>query len=214
LLLAREENRLYVLNRGTDAVSVLSTPSLQDMGRIPVGPGPRSLVRDDRTGYLYIASEVGGEILVYDPLTASVVTALAVDSTPSELAFDASLRQLHVASGMRRRVLTVDVETGEITAQTSLCALVEGLVLEPLSRRLFAAAGHCRQVSLLQPVAGMEIRAIALDGEPGLMALSADRRRILVTLPAANRLAICNVNSARVEVGIETGRRPYGVVAP
>ena len=63
LLLAATEQRLFVLNRGSDTITMLSVPGLQDMGRIPVSPGPRALVRDERTGYLYVACEAGGEVV-------------------------------------------------------------------------------------------------------------------------------------------------------
>lgn len=214
LLLVNEDNRLYVLSRGSAAVVVLSTPGMQIVGRIPVEQGPRSLARDERTGYLYIACDLAGEVLVYDPQRAVTITSLVVDSTPAEVAFDTTTRTLFVASGMRRRILAVDVESGQVTARMDLCALAEGLVLSPVSRRLYAAAGHCQQVAVLQPIASMEIRSIGLEADPGQIAMSADHRLILVTLPEANRLAICNVNSARVENTVETGRRPYAVVAP
>jgi len=214
LLLVAEEQRLYVLNRASDSVTVLSMPSLQDVGRIAVSPGPRSLVRDDRTGYLYVACETAGEIFVYDPALTRPVTSLVVDSTPIELALDSRRRELHVASGMRRRIVTVDLDTGAVTGQIDLCAVAAGVVFDEATSRLYAAARRCREVAVLTPTSSMEIRAIELADAPGLIALSADRRRILATLPAVDRLEICNVTGSQVAATIETGRQPYAVISP
>jgi YVTN family beta-propeller protein len=214
LLLPDREDQLYVLNTGSSSVTVLTTDPLQEAGRIPVGERPHSLADDRRTGFLYVASELTGRILVYDPRLQREVTSIAVDSSPLEVLFADRESQLFVTSSTRRRLMVIDTNGSAVVPQLTLCSNAQSLAYNPTSGRLYAGIGDCKEISISLPDQSLEVGSIRLPDRPGLMAFDSKYRTLMVTLPASHQLASCDVNRAKLTSLVDVGHEPYAVVIP
>jgi hypothetical protein len=214
LLLTEAEDELYVLNTGTETMSVMVTQSLQEAWRVPLRERPRGLAYDARRNVVFVSSEFAGRILAYDTRLQTELTSITADSSPTEILFSDLEGQLFVASSARRRLLSLDLRLNELAGELTLCGTIDGLAYHPQSGRLYCALGDCKEVAISIPDQSLEVGAIRLPGRPGLMAFDPRYRHLLVTLPEDDQVAICSANNQRLISLVEVGSRPFDVVVP
>jgi hypothetical protein len=207
---------LFVLNPGSRSVTAISTASMQQEFRVPVGEGPRALAQDPFTGLVYVACEDEGIVQVIDPGRGVVSATLSPVAAPRELIIDPLTRSMFVASGVQRRAYQVNLDEAADLAggEIGVCGSILGMAHNPRTRRLFAGMPRCTSIAVVRPETGIEFAPIALPSAPGFMALDHEYRQLLVVLPDQAALAICNPNRGSVETLIEVGERPFAVCVP
>ena len=212
LLVNEIDNELYVLNTGSNSLSTVDLQSYQEVDRQSVGDQPQAMALDESTGKLYVTSNNAREIGIYDRAARTMGVSYSISGAPGELVFN-SLDGLMIVALESQRVLQVlDANTGNQRAILTICSQATGLALNPTTQQVFAALGDCREIGVFRPEDEVNLGRIRLSDEPGLMSLDPEYRRLLVTLPATDRVAFVNINSKRVEGEIEVGDGPYQVV--
>ena len=214
LLINSADDELYVLNRGSNSISVIDLTSFQETDRQVVGVSPTALALDPLTGRVYIASDVAQEIAVYDPVMQSIAMTYALSGVPTELVMNTLGRLLYTAIESRRVLLVLDGETGDERAVLTLCSQAAGLAQNESTRQIYAALARCGEIGIFRAEDELNLGRIRLRHEPGLIALDPENRRLFVTMPKADRVAIINVNSKRTEGEIEVGDHPYQLIIP
>jgi len=69
-------------------------------------------------------------------------------------------------------------------------------------------------VAVVRPEMGLEFAALGVPDEPGRMAFDQDYRQLMVVLPKAGQLAICNPNRGLVDIVLDVAGRPHSVLVP
>lgn len=214
LLLSDDGTRLFVLCPGRDVLVVLSTASLQEIGRVLLDPGVSSMVEQPSTGRIFVSATQGRRIAVVDPGKLQVVLTLERAEAPGELAWLGDDEGLVIASRYDRSLEVVDPATGAQRSSMTLCGTVTGLAHQARTDRLIAVVDLCREVVFLRPVRSLEIASVVLPSAGGLPTLDPQDRTLFVPLPHENALLAINTSHVRDQRRIETAARPYQVVIP
>lgn len=214
LLLSADGSRLFVLCPGRDVLVVLSTASLQEIGRVLLDPGVFSMVEQPSTGRVFVSSTQGRRVVVVDPGELQVIRTLERAEVPGELAWLSDDDGLVIASRFGRAIEVVDPVTGAQRSTMSLCGAVTGLVRQARTDRLIAVVDLCREVVFLRPVRSLEVGNVLLPSTGGLPTLDPEDRMLYVPLPRDNAVLAINASHVRDLLRIETAARPYQVVIP
>ena len=214
LLLSVDGSQLFVLSATSRTLTALTTGTLQQEFRVPVGEGPRSMAQDPATREIYVACEGEGVIQVVDPREARIVRTLSLVSSPGELVIDPIDRRLFVGSTVVRRIQYLDLAEDGRAGEQTLCGRVSSMIYQPRTRRLFAGTPGCGSISVLQPELDLEFSSIDVPDGAGLMAFDAEYRQLLVVLPESGGVALCNPNRGIVNTVVSVGGRPFGVLVP
>lgn len=214
LLLSADGTRLFVLCPGRDVLVVLSTASLQEIGRVLLDPGVLSMVEQPSSGRIFVSATQGRRIAVVDPGQLQVVLTLERSAAPGELAWLGDEDGLVIASRFDRSIEVVDPATGAQRNSMNLCGTVTGFVHQSRTDRLIAVVDLCREVVFLRPVRLLEVGSVLLPSAGGLPTLDPEDRTLFVPLPHENAVLAINVSHVRDLRRIETAARPYQVVVP
>ena len=214
LLLSADGTRLVVLCPGRDVLVVLSTASLQEIGRVLLDPGVLSMVEQPSTGRVFVSATQGRRIAVVDPKQLQVVRTLERADAPGELAWLGDDEGLVIASRHDRSLEEVDPATGAQRSSMNLCGTVTGLAHQSRTDRLIAVVDLCREVVFLRPVRALEVGSVRLESAGGLPTLDPEDRMLFVPLPHENAVLSIHTSHVRDLRRIETAARPYQIVVP
>jgi DNA-binding beta-propeller fold protein YncE len=214
LLLSRDQSLLFVLSPGSRTLTVMSTWSLQQQFRIPVGEEPRSLVQDPVTGFVYVACEGEGTVQVIDSSKGTIINSLTLAPAPVEVAVDPQSRRLFVGGSVQRRVHYLDLGSDGTSGDQNLCGPISGLVFNPRTQKLYAGIPGCKSLAVVRPESGLEFASVNLPSAPGLMSFDREFRQLLVVLPLDGSLAVCNPNRGLLEHLVQVGDQPFQVLIP
>lgn len=216
LHISADRTTLFVLNAGSRSVTAMSLASLQQLFRIPVGEGPRSIAQDPLTGFVYVACEDEGVVQVIDPRRGGVARTLTPAPAPREVIIDPLTRALFLGSSVQRRAYQVNLDEAQDLAggEISVCAAILGMAHNRRTLKLYAGMPRCKSIAVVRPDTGIEFAPISLPAAPGLMAFDQEFRQLFVVLPRAGALAICNPNRGEVDTLVEVGERPFAVCVP
>ena len=98
--LARADGRVFATLRGERAVGVFREVDggLEFESRIPVGAEPFGIVADEKGKHLYVANQLGGEVMQIDAQTLEITKSWAVEGQPRWVALHPSGKHLYVGS--------------------------------------------------------------------------------------------------------------------
>jgi len=209
LALSPDEQRLYVLNPGSNSMAVFDASSFEEVGRVSLDLQASSLDVDPSSGWVYIANEYSDNISIYDPLDESIVTTIPAGSLPTELVLISPDDLLCVASAGQRNITILSSSTGNVQTTFGLCAAATGLAYDRVQGVVYASAGECREISAFRPATALSSGDIALSAKPGLLWIDDDNRKLYVCLSDANNLAIVNLTGRKVASIVDVGYKPY-----
>jgi YVTN family beta-propeller protein len=91
------EQRLYVVNRTDNTVSVIDASDYSSIGTVSVGAGAKSVAVDQDTGTAYVTAETANAVTVI-ATDAAVLARVDVGTTPRGVAVDATRDRVFVAN--------------------------------------------------------------------------------------------------------------------
>lgn len=158
----------------------------------PAGETVRSLV-------LYALDGETGELYAINRATDEVFASIRVGSRPGNVAFGPLGRQVYVSNSGDDTVSVIDpavqrvIDTYPLRAGSRPAALA---VTSDGGRLVVACPGR-QTVAVVETRSNAFVGEIALQQEPGRLALSRDDRRVFVLLPDGNRLVAADIDRPR-----------------
>ncbi len=214
LALSPDGRYLYVLNAGSNTVSVVDIIAFQEIVRLNVGNGPVALAVDAFTGLLYVSSKFSSSIEVFDPTDFSQVASVSAGSQGGEISLNSTDKVLYVSHSTLRDISVVDLASGRVLSSVNLCGTVSGLAFNRYVQVLYAGIRSCNEVSLVAPDQGLETGTIALDAEPGRVSLDGQYKQLMVCLPSRDRIDFFSTNSRSRLASVSVGKNPSMIVLP
>jgi DNA-binding beta-propeller fold protein YncE len=209
LCLSPDEQHLYVLNPGSNSMAIFDASSFEEVGRVSLGLQASGLDVDPSSGWVYITNEYSDNISIYDPQRDDIVTSIPAGNLPTELVLITPDDLLCVASSGQRNITILSSSTGNVQASYGLCAAATGLAYDRIQGVVYASAGECREISAFRPATALSTGDIALSGNPGLLWIDEENRKLYVCLPEDNRVAIVNLTGRQMASTADTGYKPY-----
>jgi YVTN family beta-propeller protein len=179
---------------------------------------------------LYVSDETGGNVVIVDPQSASVVGRIAVGKRPRGIQVSRDHKRVYVAlSGSPiggpnvdesqlpppdRRfdgIGAVDLGTRKLIKTYPSGADPETFALSHDGRMLYVSNEDTGYLSAVDLLKGAVRATVAVGSEPEGVAVSADDRIVYVTCETANSIYVVDANAMKVLAQIPSGKRPRAI---
>jgi YVTN family beta-propeller protein len=182
--------RIYVMNGGSENITVLNAADGAVVGTIPLGGGPEFAVSDGR-GNLYVNLEEQNETLHIDVNTLKVKDrwALAPCATPTSLALDIENRRLFV--GCRSRHFAVlNADTGKVVFTAPIGERVDAGTFDSTTRLAYVSTGDGKVFVFHQDSPDAYSLVQEIVTRPGSKTMGYDPKTRNVIVPSSNNGAM------------------------
>jgi YVTN family beta-propeller protein len=182
---------------------------------------------------LYVSDESGGNVVIVDPQTASVVGRIPVGKRPRGIQVSNDRERLYVAlTGSPMGGPNVDesklpppdhrydgIGVVDLKAQRLLTTYRSGIDPETFAlshdgKTLYVSNEDSGQLSAIDLTSGKLKTTIAVGTEPEGVAVSRDDRIVYVTCETANSVYVVDAATMKVLAQIPTGKRPRALYLP
>ena len=191
---------LYVVNRGSNSVSVIDTTSNTVTATISVGTGPEyvTLVGTD----LYVSNRGSNNISVIDTVNNTVTTTISVGTQPiwSLLVGD----DLYVSNISSANVSVIDTTTNTVTATISVGTTPVYSTL--VGTNLYVSNQGSANVSVIDTTSNTVTATISVGTTPVLAILVGTD--LYVSNKGSNNVSVVNITSNTVTATISVGTTP------
>ena len=179
---------------------------------------------------LYVSDETGGNVVIVDAQSASVVTRIAVGKRPRGIQVSPDHTRVYVAlSGNPmggpnvdesklpppdRRfdgIGVVDLSAQRLVNTYQSGADPEAFALSHDGKVLYVSNEDSAQMSAVDLTTGKVRATVAVGSEPEGVAVSADDRVVYVTCETSNNVYAVDAHSMKVLASIPTGKRPRAI---
>jgi YVTN family beta-propeller protein len=179
---------------------------------------------------LYVSDETGGNVVIVDLQSSSVVARIAVGKRPRGIQLSPDQRRAYVAlSGSPIGGPNVDesklpppdrrydgIGVVDLVARKLINTYPSGVDPEAFAlshdgKLLYVSNEDSGQLSAVDLLKGAVIATIAVGSEPEGVAVSADDRIVYVTCETSNNIYVVDARAMKVLAQIPTGKRPRAI---
>jgi YVTN family beta-propeller protein len=201
--------------------AVLALFAAHTAGADPAAGAPR----------LYISDERGGNVVIVDPQSASVIARIPVGKRPRGIQVSPDHKRVYVAlSGSpmggpnvdesklpppdRRYdgIGVVDLDAQKLVNTYQSGADPETFALSRAGKILYVSNEDTGMLSAVDLVKGVVASTVAVGSEPEGVAVSADEQRVYVTCETSNSVYVVDASHMKVLAQIPTGKRPRAIL--
>lgn len=200
--------RVYVADRNDDLLFVLDADSLSLIASIPVPNEPYIPVVDPATGYVYVSQYTGnalpGTVATVDPVAGTVLSTVAVGSSPVGLALDPVRHILYVANNAGPSINVLDVSNPALPVAVSTLPVAdtETLTLNAAGDTLFVGEPSSNSMEVID-IASATVTATWTGLASAHQAvLSTDESLAFVSAQLASTASIVQVSSGTTQGSI------------
>jgi YVTN family beta-propeller protein len=182
LALSPDRTRAYVVNEGTDSVSVLDIGQRQVLREIPVGRHPSQAVISPDGRTLYVTSRYDYCVQAVDLERGEVVARWPTGYEPLGLALTPDGNSLAIANALSNTVVVLALPSGERRFEIPVGRVPRYLAVTPDGQRLVVGHAQSRDVSIIGLASGrvLEQRLLARSAQLQQVACTADGRYAVV----------------------------------
>lgn len=142
-------NRIYVLNSGSNNISVIDGTSNIFIGNVIVGSGPFGVGVNPITNRIYVANFGSNNVSVIDGSSNRVVTTITVGSNPVGLGVNPTTNKIYVTNWGSRSVSVIDGFTHVVIATIMVDASPEGVNVNPTTNLIYITNHSSNNVSVI-----------------------------------------------------------------
>jgi YVTN family beta-propeller protein len=207
----------YDMAEGGRAVAILDVASRTKVGEIDLGKyrRPHGIEVGHRTGLIYLTCDRPAALLVLDPKSKCVQTAIDLadgKALPHMVAVSPDERSAYVANSGNGSLSVIDLEAKKETNTISIGGVPMGMALTADGRTLFATNRTANGVAFIDTAAAKVKRIIEISGQPVRAALTPDERYLLVTLIDSGELAVVDARELTLMRRLPVGQRVEGLL--
>ena len=185
----------YVVNRGSNTVSLIDTQQLRVKATLTVGTTPLGIAANPATNMVYVANSGSGTITPITGATAAA-TPWTVGGTPSALVVDSGLNQLYVMDTTNKRIDILNATTGASLATISTSLKPVAMTINVTTHNVFVAcSGTTGSVVVISGT--QKTRLTTMTVAKGTTSISVDpvTNIVVVDSPSTNTHTVIKANS-------------------
>lgn len=211
-------NRVYVINRVSDNVSIIDGATTTDsvIATVTVGNDPRVIRLSTALDRVYVLNRPDGTISIIDGATTTdgVIATVTVGVTPMTILVDPATNRVYVSN---RDMNTVSVIDGTTTTDTLFGTITVGpgpnaMRLNSATNRAYVANQGGNTVSVIDTTSSTLVTDITVCNGPQAIRVNSTTNRIYVTCPGLGEEAITVIdgeNNAVIDtIPLESGTAP------
>ncbi|MDO8964045.1 MAG: YncE family protein [Coriobacteriia bacterium] len=167
---AGDTQRLYILNRADNTVTVVNASTYAVIGTVPVGAGAKAVAVDQDSGNAYATAETSSNVTVIGP-AATVLATVDVGATPRGLIVDASRDRLFVCNAGGGTVSVISTTDFSHIATLTVGTQPQSPALDEVVGKLYVANYQSDTVSIID--ASLTVSTVPVGLDPSRIAVDA-----------------------------------------
>ncbi|MBV9514996.1 MAG: hypothetical protein JO280_13300 [Mycobacteriaceae bacterium] len=204
--------RVYVVNTGDDAVSVIDPGTGTVVATVNVGRAPYGIALSADGRRAYVANSVGNSVSVIDTDALSVTTTMAVGENPYGVAVAGE--RVYVTNQTDGTLTVLSGETSVLNGETCTIAVgtaPTGVAISPDEQRAYVVDNEAHSLIVVDTLAGTLTDTIAVGKHPAQVAITPDGAQAFVTNTGGGSVSVVNLSTTAVTETLLLSDHPVGV---
>ena len=215
--LTKDGSELFICAGDDDAIQVLDTKSLRITGKLPSGPDPELLVLSPDGGIVYVSNENDNLVTMIDARRKEQVGDVPVGVEPEGMAISPDGAILVNTSETTNMAHFIDTRTKQIVANVLVDARPRFAEFKKDGSELWVSSEVGGTISVIDPVKhivkqkiGFAIPGLSKEAvQPIGVSITRDGKRAFVALGPANRVAVIDAETKKIEKYLLVGQRVW-----
>ena len=202
------EGKLYIANRISNDVTVVSTVAKRTLKSVAVGIGPSAIAADAVRKEVYVTNEKSNNLSIINAIDDTLVANITVDNRPTGVFVGKD--KIYVFNEGSNRISIISPSLRKVVATIS----VEGPPkrgMQGFSKRLFVANTAANTLTFFNSQ-DVVTRTIPVGIMPTGLAGDEKRNRLYVTNYGDNTVSLLDPIGERVLKELFVGKSPYGAL--
>jgi len=217
IALTKDGSELFICAGDDDAIQVLDTKTLQITGKLPSGPDPELLALSPDGKTIYVSNENDNLVTMIDVATKRQTGDVPVGVEPEGMAVSPDGNTLVNTSETTNMAHLIDTRSKEIVANILVDARPRFAEFKPDGSELWVSSEVGGTVSVIDPEKRVVKQKISFE-IPGLskeaiqpigISITKDGKRAFVALGPANRVAVIDAETKKIEKYLLVGQRVW-----
>jgi gliding motility-associated-like protein len=205
-------SRAYVVNNGSNSISVINTVDNTVISSISVGASPFGVgVSPDGTR-VYVTNSADETVSVINAQTNSVIATIKVGNNPLGAVVSPDGRKIYIANGEANNgsVSVIDASTNLVIANIPVGSAPEGITISPDGSTVYTSNILSNSVSAISTATNTVIATISTGLNPAGIAVSADGSKLYVA-NGGGTVSVINAITNTIITTITAGANPQGI---
>src|SRR3990172_10119030 len=207
-------NTLYVVNQGSNDVTVIDGATNSVITTIPVGTSPSGAEFVGSVNRLYVLNQGSSDISVIDPTTNTVIQTISGVATPIGQEFNPNSNRLYVGNGLANTVTVINVVTntklGEIPVEGINPTAME---LNQVTEKLYVSNFGSDSISIidikiLSPQSHTDVDQIPITDGVGHVGINQSNNTLYVPVLFSDKIHVINATTNTITGSIIVGDSP------
>src|SRR3989304_6363939 len=208
-------NTLYVVNQGSNDVTVIDGDTNSVITTIPVGTSPSGAeFVGGSVNRLYVLNQGSSNISVIDPTTNTVIQTISGVATPIGQEFNPNSNRLYVGNGLANTVTVINVVTntklGEIPVEGINPTAME---LNQVTEKLYVSNFGSDSISIidikiLSPQSHTDVDQIPITDGVGHVGINQSNNTLYVPVFSSDQVHVINASTNTITGSIIVGDSP------
>lgn len=203
---------LLTANYGSHSVSVIDPVSLLEVGRVPAGQGPGSVLIDRSGRIAYVFNALSSNITMIDVPNRSVIRNVATEPEPLRGDFNRKGDRLTVIFARSPHLVVLDTVTMAVVRREVVGAGVSSIKIDPRTDFLILGKDREATIALYDPFTYVPAVVIPVGGGPAYLGIDAEENNLYVVVPERRAVQIVNLVSRKIVGEIDVSESPSWAV--
>jgi YVTN family beta-propeller protein len=210
-LAAADGRTLVVVNARSRTASFVDPVAMTELGRVPVGDAPSSLLVDRQGRRAYVTNRASATITVLDVANRAVFATLSTDPEPIDTALSRDGSRLYVVHRGSAYLGVFALPSLAPVTRAYVGLGVTAIKVDPRSDLIYLSRGDERRIAVYDPVALQPIESFEVPGAVSQMTIDDTENALLALMPARRAIAVLDLTSRRLLAEIPVGADAYQV---
>lgn len=207
-----ESRYLFVTNRDSGSVSVISGETQKKIGDITVGRGPFGLDINTLTKKIYVANTVSGTISVIDyfvdgggTFRNNTITEIPVGGIPSDVAVDPTTNTIYVTvtrNAYPNYISVIDGSSNNVIQNLTVGFNPESIDINPYNKLMIVTHRVTNNLTFIDAQNNSIIESVNLNTRPRHIAMNPESNIAYISNDLANKVYLINQTTKKFIVGI------------
>jgi YVTN family beta-propeller protein len=205
------DGTLLVVNERSRTVSFVAPSSLAELGRVPVGEDPTSLLLDRSGRFAYVANRGSATVTVIDVANRVVFGTIATDPEPLRVQLSRDGGRLYVVHRGSAELAAFAVPSLAPQARVYVGLGVTTMKVDPRTDLIYLSRGGERRISVHDPISLQPVDQLEAPGAVSFMAIDDAENTLLALVPERRAVAVVDLTSRELRAEIPVGVDPYTI---
>ncbi len=211
LALTPDGKHLFVVNAGSDSLSMIDTTSLVERARISVGRKPRSLLVDPTGRRVFVFNRFSNSISVVDISYKTVIATIATGPEPLMGQFNRTGDRLYVIHGLYAYLYVIDPTSFSVVQKQFLGAGAASMKIDAKTDLLYLCKKNETAITVYNLFTFTPVGFIPSRGTVEYMAIDNVSNYLYAVVPERNNLMIFNLINGKIAAELDTDLHPSWV---